>query len=266
MWRVGDDQYGPAISRPWSSAFCVGGHLLAVGYGRSGAAAHRCGERRREYGQRAAHKCRSSSGAWRCGVSQRSRSTGQASSARLTFLDDTNLSIGPSSRVVLDEFVYRGGSQAQNVAVSLTRGAFRFATGNSDKNAYQIKTTTATIGVRGTVLDIFSGPNETLVTLMDDGAATICTATRSRCSTLNIRGQTFVIDSAGVRLSNSPRTRFSFQQFCAGAAGLCGGRVSRKTRARERSRRSFRCSLRRSVAKKRSQAVTTAPAFRANRA
>lgn len=149
-------------------------------------------------------------------------STGRGSTARLTFLDDTNLSMGPSSQVVLNEFVYRGGSQAQNVSINLARGAFRFATGNSDKGAYQIKTNTATIGVRGTVLDILSGQTQTLITLMDDGAATICTANGANCQTLNIRGQTFVVDPSGVRPSNSPRTRFTFQQFCSGGPGLCG--------------------------------------------
>ena len=149
-------------------------------------------------------------------------STGRSSTARLTFLDDTNLSMGPASQVVLNEFVYRGGSQAQNVSMNLARGAFRFATGNSDKGAYQIKTSTATIGVRGTVLDILSGQTQTLITLMDDGAATICTANGANCQTLNVRGQTFVVDPSGVRPSNSPRTRFTFQQFCSGGAGLCG--------------------------------------------
>ncbi len=146
--------------------------------------------------------------------------TGAASSARLTFLDDTNLSVGPSSRVVLDEFVYKGGSKAETVTINLARGAFRFATGSSDKNAYKIQTSTATIGVRGTVLDISSQSGQTLVTLQDDGAAFLCVTGTANCATLNIRGQTFVIDTGSVRRSDSPRTRFTFQQYCTG--GLCG--------------------------------------------
>ncbi len=147
-------------------------------------------------------------------------STGAASSTRLTFLDDTNLSVGPSSRVVLDEFVYKGGSKAETVTINLARGAFRFATGSSDKNAYKIQTSTATIGVRGTVLDISSQVGQTLVTLQDDGAAFLCVTGTTSCATLNIRGQTFVIDTGSVRRSDSPRTRFTFQQYCTG--GLCG--------------------------------------------
>ena len=38
----------------------------------------------------------------------------------------------------------------------MTTGAFRFVTGHSDKNAYKITTGLATIGVRGTTLDIQS--------------------------------------------------------------------------------------------------------------
>ncbi len=147
--------------------------------------------------------------------------TGERSSARLTFLDDTNVAIGPASRVVLNEFVYAPNASAQALAINLARGAFRFSTGKLDKRAYKIQTPTATIGVRGTILDILAQDQRTLVTLVDNGQAFICATNTSRCETLSVSGQTLIIEPAGVRRSTSSTTRFSFQQYCSGSAGLC---------------------------------------------
>jgi hypothetical protein len=145
--------------------------------------------------------------------------TAAASSARLTFLDQTNLSIGPSSRVVLNRFVYSGDASAQALSVNLARGAFRFSTGALDKRAYRIETPVATIGVRGTVLDIRSEQGRTTVTLVDNGQAQACTRNGRQCAQLLQPGDSVVIDSAGARRT---AVRFSFAQFCAGNPSLCG--------------------------------------------
>ena len=99
--------------------------------------------------------------------------TGQESSAKLVFLDSTNLAVGPTSRVVLDRFVYEGGDSTQTVAVKLTKGLFRFTTGSLDKNSYSVTTPEAAIGVRGTVLDISVASLKTKVTLRE-GRAIVC--------------------------------------------------------------------------------------------
>ena len=80
--------------------------------------------------------------------------TGPDSTAKLIFLDSTNLGVGPVSSVKLDQFVYVGESNGQKMTVNLAKGVFRFTTGALDKKAYEIQTPTAAIGVRGTVLDI----------------------------------------------------------------------------------------------------------------
>lgn len=100
--------------------------------------------------------------------------TGQESTAKLVFLDSTNLAVGPISRVVLDRFVYEGKEEgAQTVAVKLSKGLFRFTTGALDKNAYSVTTPTAAIGVRGTVLDISVTAAKSKVTLRE-GRAIVC--------------------------------------------------------------------------------------------
>ena len=99
--------------------------------------------------------------------------TGADSSAKLVFLDSTNLGVGPTSSVKLDKFVYVGESNGQRMTVNLAKGVFRFTTGALDKKAYEITTPTAAIGVRGTVLDIAVQGPETRVTLVE-GQALVC--------------------------------------------------------------------------------------------
>lgn len=81
-------------------------------------------------------------------------STGANSVAQLLFSDQTTLSIGQRSQVTLDRYVYDPNRSAGDVAVSLGGGAMRFITGSQDPRNYQVRTPVATIGVRGTIVDL----------------------------------------------------------------------------------------------------------------
>ena len=88
-------------------------------------------------------------------------STGQAGTAELQFNDNTKLSVGPSSNVHLDKFVYDPNNKgAGKFAINATKGAYRFITGEQAKKNYDINTPYATIGVRGTVLEIVVVPGK----------------------------------------------------------------------------------------------------------
>ncbi len=80
--------------------------------------------------------------------------TGDDALARLVFLDETNLSVGPRSEVTLDRFVYNPARSAGSVVVRTGQGVFRFVTGSQRPQNYRIETPIATIGVRGTVFDL----------------------------------------------------------------------------------------------------------------
>ncbi len=150
--------------------------------------------------------------------------TGRQSSAKLVFLDQTNLAIGPTSSVVLDRFVFSGGGSAQAVSVNLARGVFRFTTGVLDKRAYKINTPVATIGVRGTVLDINSVGGRSRVTLVDNGAALVCVRSGSpsnpQCAELQTPGDSVEVTNTGVQRVTGGR-RFSFASVCGSNPGLC---------------------------------------------
>ena len=146
--------------------------------------------------------------------------TGLDSAARLVMADSTNLSLGPNATLKLDRTVFDDAHSYRDISIRLTSGAFRFVTGHSEKAAYKIQTQVATIGVRGTILDILSQRGKTTVVLRDNGASRVCTLT-FQCVELTKPGDTAVITFAGgkytiIKSSNPPWT-FA----CGAAAGLC---------------------------------------------
>jgi hypothetical protein len=79
--------------------------------------------------------------------------TGNASTAQLLFIDETVLSVGAKSEVLLDRFIYDPNRGTGNVVIKTGAGAFRFVTGSQPSSNYQIKTQAATMGIRGTIIE-----------------------------------------------------------------------------------------------------------------
>ena len=105
------------------------------------------------------------------------------SATELTFLDDSTLSLGPNSAVVLDRFVYNPDSDTNEFVLSVTKGVLRFATGKLRSDAYEIHTPVSTIGIRGTVIDVVVGSAE-------DGAETMTLSVIEGEATLYACGDT----------------------------------------------------------------------------
>jgi hypothetical protein len=87
--------------------------------------------------------------------------TSDASTAQLLFLDKTSVSIGPRADLLLDSFVYNSEGGAGKVVTNAAQGAFRFITGSQNPRNYTIKTPVATLGIRGTILDLLITGNAT---------------------------------------------------------------------------------------------------------
>jgi FecR protein len=138
------------------------------------------------------------------------------STAKIVLLDATNLSLGPSSSIKIDRFVYSGAGQHGAIAFNLAKGAFRFVTGDADKAAYTITTPTATLGVRGTILRIVSTSAETSV-IVEEGSAIACTrrAAIKRCAELNCENMQAVITATRIATT-----------ACSSGAAPGGGRPS----------------------------------------
>jgi hypothetical protein len=144
--------------------------------------------------------------------------TNANSDAKFVLKDDTNLILGPNSSLKLDRAVFSGESTAGDIAIKLSSGAFRFVTGKSTKESYAIHTPLATIGVRGTILDIKLERLRNLVVLKE-GMANVCAG--ANCIVLKQYGDTAIITSANgkVDISMSSSSGWTFDSACNG--GLC---------------------------------------------
>jgi hypothetical protein len=123
--------------------------------------------------------------------------TGEASSAQLLFLDETSVSMGAQSDLVLDRFVYNPNRAAGNVVLSTARGALRFVTGSQNPTNYTINTPVASIGVRGTIAEVFTYASSGLIfSRITDVEGLVVVTTRSGRALQLTPGMSVVVSSA----------------------------------------------------------------------
>ena len=92
---------------------------------------------------------------------------------QIRFSDRTELTVGPNSALVLEDYLLREDGSAGKFAINALSGSFRFVTGRAAKDSYEIKTPTGVIGVRGTAFDLNSKSDHATL-LLYHGAVTMC--------------------------------------------------------------------------------------------
>lgn len=112
--------------------------------------------------------------------------TSQSGLGEFVFRDGTRFAVGGNSSVVIDRFVYDDAKTFNKLTLNAARGSFRWVSGKSKSDAYEIVTPAGTIGVRGTRFDIFVGPGGITSVILLSGAARFCGANgcqdlRRRC-------------------------------------------------------------------------------------
>src|SRR6516225_11300533 len=135
--------------------------------------------------------------------------TAADSDARFVFRDDTNLMLGPGSTLKLDRTVF-DDPKPGDIAIKLTAGAFRFVTGNSNKEAYEIKTPLATLGVRGTMFDAQVQRGRNTIFLVS-GEVTVCVQGGKKCHLLH-ENESLTIFPNGTMDSKSGPPDWTFEQ------------------------------------------------------
>ena len=165
--------------------------------------------------------------------------TSQSGLGEFLFRDGTKFAVGGNSSVVIDRFVFDDSNTFNQLTLNAARGSFRWISGKTKSQAYEIVTPAGTIGVRGTRLDIFVGPGgETSVVLLE-GAAEFCGANgcqqlRRRCDVVVATPGGGVSDPARVNrgifqsagnsafpfLSGRQRLTRGFYGFASGSCGL----------------------------------------------
>lgn len=75
--------------------------------------------------------------------------------AQIRFIDDQQVTLRPNTRLQVEDYQFKSENpEADSAILSLIKGGLRAITGlvgkRAKKSAYQVRTTTATIGIRGT--------------------------------------------------------------------------------------------------------------------
>lgn len=83
--------------------------------------------------------------------------------AGITLRDNTRISVGPGSRLVINRFQFDPQTHEGSVDTSILRGAMRYISGLVGRrrpDAVRVSTTTTTIGIRGTdfIVEVGDGP------------------------------------------------------------------------------------------------------------
>jgi hypothetical protein len=94
--------------------------------------------------------------------------------AQLVFADQTRIAVGPNSRLVVQEVLFRQQGTAQRFVVDAVSGSFRFISGQSPSSSYAIRTPTATMAIRGTSFDLAVGGARGTDLVLFEGEVEMC--------------------------------------------------------------------------------------------
>ena len=116
--------------------------------------------------------------------------------------------------MTLDRYVYDPNQSTGDVAVSFTTGAMRFITGAQAPQSYQVRTPVASIGVRGTIVDLLMLDGR-MFGILDEGRV-IFTLANGQTIELNHPGSAIEFFSNGA--ASHPFTwRGSYESSLGGA-------------------------------------------------
>lgn len=155
------------------------------------------------------------------------------SALELVFTDESRLTMGENSSLIIDEFIYDPASGDGRSTLTLTRGAFRYVSGLMPKENVAINTPTMTAGIRGTEL-VFSvdGDGQSEMSVIEGEVE--CRSRVSGRVLRVLRRQSALIDRAG-KWQGGVRDFVHEIRSIAIAEGLGGAR--RRWRIRKPARR-----------------------------
>ena len=137
-------------------------------------------------------------------VYQETLETLQKSGMLVKFNDGSKLTLGASSQVTVDAFVYAPGDAGSKALISIPAGALRYVTGAMPKGQTTIDTPTATMVLRGTNVKVLSDGSKTLL-VVDEGSVSVHNKQTGE-DTLVEEGHSVQISSTGFGATDASET------------------------------------------------------------
>lgn len=96
--------------------------------------------------------------------------TGNDSQLQLRMKDGAMIALGANAEFVVKAYSDdAAGDKKDEAVLSLVKGGLRTISGQIDKQAYSLQTPTATLGIRGTVFDVYVRSDGSTVVILRDG-------------------------------------------------------------------------------------------------
>jgi len=132
-------------------------------------------------------------------VFQERIATSQIGQTQLLFLDESAMTIGPNSDITIDRFVYDPNTGGGQMAMSATRGVLRFVGGKLSKqeNAVSLRTSSATLAIRGGVFMMKLAPGGELDVVFVYGDGLTVTGTTGIAQTVRRPGYAITVAGPG---------------------------------------------------------------------
>lgn len=122
--------------------------------------------------------------------------TGNSGQVQIQFRDGTKIAISQNSSLVIESVLFDNSNRASDFTVNAVGGAFRFLSGNSDSSSYSIRTSNATMGIRGTAFDFAASTRGEVRVATFDGEVELCNQS-GRCVVIPGGCTTAGIDGSG---------------------------------------------------------------------
>ncbi len=104
--------------------------------------------------------------------------TGQESQLQLRMKDGAMVALGANAEFVVNAYSDdAAGDQKDQAVLSLVKGGLRTISGQIDKSTYSMNTPTATLGIRGTVFDVFVRDDGSTIVILRDGVVVLTAKT-----------------------------------------------------------------------------------------
>ncbi len=143
---------------------------------------------------------------------------------QILLLDGTTFTVGPNSRIVIDEFVYNPAAGEARVVASVTKGAFRFIGGQTSRKSggATINTPVGTIGIRGAMVEGNVLSSRSALISMIFGDEVVFQGRRGNRERIFKPGFTLVVGGGGSGADVRRRTKSDAASFQAALAGKTG--------------------------------------------